>query len=91
MSAYRLFVSNGKAGLVSGLNENAHLFDLLRIGYVPGDCITLVFKKLTLVIDDTVGTQLVTKLWETLLGISYEVPHPPDMSLTSISLVRAVL
>lgn len=75
LSAYRLFVSNGKAGLVSGFSENAHLFDLRSISYRAGDAIELHFGKLRLVVDDTVGTQFLTTLWSTLGRISHGVPR----------------
>ena len=74
LSEYRLFVSNGKAGMVSGFTEHAHLFDLVKVEYKPGDRTVFCFRKLRVEVDDTVGTQLLSTLWRTLGAISAEVP-----------------
>ncbi|KAH8058150.1 guanine nucleotide exchange factor [Aureococcus anophagefferens] len=74
LSEYRLFVSNGKAGMVSGFTEHAHLFDLVKVEYKPGDRTVFAFRKLRVEVDDTVGTQLLSTLWRTLGAISAEVP-----------------
>ncbi|KAK7254501.1 hypothetical protein SO694_00011256 [Aureococcus anophagefferens] len=54
LSEYRLFVSNGKAGMVSGFTEHAHLFDLVKVEYKPGDRTVFAFRKLRVEVDDTV-------------------------------------
>jgi len=77
VSEHRLFVTTGKAGLVSGVfaAQNAHLFDLTSIVVAPGDRMEFHFKKLSVVIDDTVGPSLVSTVWNALLALSYEVPE----------------
>jgi len=74
ISDFRVFVTNGKVGIVSGIAQNAHLFDLERICVKDGDRIELHFKKLSVILDDTVGPQIVSTIWTALSALSYEVP-----------------
>lgn len=74
LSETRLYVTNGKQGF-TGHVENAHLFDLERVIVSPGDRMEFHFKKLRLVLDDTIGPLIVTTLWNALLALSFEVPQ----------------
>ena len=76
ISESRFYVTNGKAGLVSGSMQHAHLFDLERINFVAGDRIEFHFaKKFSVILDDTVGPSIVSTVWNALMAMSYEVPR----------------
>lgn len=84
LSETRLYVTNGKQGF-TGHVENAHLFDLERVLVAPGDRMEFHFKKMKLVLDDTIGPLIVTTLWNALLALSFEVPQSRLPSLEGVA------